>query len=513
MKIIAIYLLLLLSSCVNTNTKTEQNSDKNQSFPMEALDSLSKINNPDSLKDIAYTFYDKNKSKFNDTITSQYFSQLGVMFYKLSELKQADSCFYIGQMAYGRIGDSSDYNHLLMNRAAMNEMMGDLDKAVEIYMDVIDFFKRNKDSLQLANSYSNLGVAYESVENSEKSLEYHNKALSIRRKIKDTINIGYSLNNIGVVFTEILDNKDSALYYYLKANDIFKNTTAFWESATVSANIGHIYVDFGQLNKAEKYFNYSLKIYDSLNLIQGKAETLRSFGELYFAQGFDEKAIDFLKQSRDLNNKSGNLKEVLEINKILNNVYISRGDYLSAVNISKDISKLQDSILNIDKQKAIVEIETKYQVKDKDRKIRVLELEKQLKEKRIRNQVVVIISLVFILLLIIVLVNKIFKQKQLNEKQLRLELQNYILQVENLEDEVKTKGDCKERNEEFINRFDLSDREKDVLKLISSGHKNKEIAEKLFVSENTIKTHIKNIYLKLDVKTRVEALKRVNIIN
>lgn len=513
MKKLLIYILVFLSSCVGKNNKSEQVVNDDKSFVTETLKSFAQLTDADSLKFTSYSFFNKNKSKFNDTSTSEYFSQLGVMFYKLSDLKQADTCFYIGQMAYGRIGDSSNYNHLLMNRAAMNEMMGDLEKAVEIYMDVIDFFKRNEDSLQLANSYSNLGVAYESAENSEKSLEYHKKALSIRRKIKDTINIGYSLNNIGVVFTEILDNKDSALFYYLKADDIFKNTTAYWESATVSANIGHIYVDLEQLNKAKKYFEHSYNIFDSLNLIQGKAETLRSFGELYFAKGHDEKAIDFLKQSRDLNDESGNLKEVLEINKILNNVYISIGDYLSAVNLSKDISKLQDSILNIDKHKAIAEIETKYQVKDKDRKIRVLELEEQLKEKRIRNQVVIIISLVFILALIIVLMNKIFKQKQLNEKQLRLELQNYILQVENLEDEVKTKGDCNERNEEFINKFDLSDREKDVLKLIASGHKNKEIAAKLFVSENTIKSHIKNIYIKLDVKTRVEALKRVNIIN
>ena len=60
--------------------------------------------------------------------------------------------------------------------------------------------------------------------------------------------------------------------------------------------------------------------------------------------------------------------------------------------------------------------------------------------------------------------------------------------------------------------FDLTEREKEVLRMIAYGYKNSEIGEKLFVSENTIKTHIKNIYIKLDVKNRVEALKRVKMV-
>jgi DNA-binding NarL/FixJ family response regulator len=61
--------------------------------------------------------------------------------------------------------------------------------------------------------------------------------------------------------------------------------------------------------------------------------------------------------------------------------------------------------------------------------------------------------------------------------------------------------------------FDLTEREKEVLQLIAEGYKNTEIADKLFVSENTVKSHIKNIYIKLDVKNRVEALKRVKLVH
>jgi LuxR family maltose regulon positive regulatory protein len=52
----------------------------------------------------------------------------------------------------------------------------------------------------------------------------------------------------------------------------------------------------------------------------------------------------------------------------------------------------------------------------------------------------------------------------------------------------------------------LSDRELDALKLIAEELSNQEIADKLFISLNTVKTHLKNIYLKLDVDNRAKAV-------
>ena len=52
----------------------------------------------------------------------------------------------------------------------------------------------------------------------------------------------------------------------------------------------------------------------------------------------------------------------------------------------------------------------------------------------------------------------------------------------------------------------LSSREIEVLKALIEGLSNKEIGEKLFISISTVKTHIINIYSKLGVKNRVEAV-------
>lgn len=53
----------------------------------------------------------------------------------------------------------------------------------------------------------------------------------------------------------------------------------------------------------------------------------------------------------------------------------------------------------------------------------------------------------------------------------------------------------------------LSEQELKVLQLISEGLSNKEIAEKLFIAETTVKSHVSNILSKLDAKRRTEAVK------
>ena len=53
----------------------------------------------------------------------------------------------------------------------------------------------------------------------------------------------------------------------------------------------------------------------------------------------------------------------------------------------------------------------------------------------------------------------------------------------------------------------LTRREKEILSLLAEGLSNKEIAEKLFISPGTVKTHVKHIYKKLNVKRRMEAVK------
>jgi len=70
-------------------------------------------------------------------------------------------------------------------------------------------------------------------------------------------------------------------------------------------------------------------------------------------------------------------------------------------------------------------------------------------------------------------------------------------------------------NTSLIAQLELSKRELEILSLMAQGHSNEEIAKTIFVSLSTVKTHNQNLFIKLDVKRRTQAVekaKRLNLI-
>ena len=57
-----------------------------------------------------------------------------------------------------------------------------------------------------------------------------------------------------------------------------------------------------------------------------------------------------------------------------------------------------------------------------------------------------------------------------------------------------------------LERFGITRREHEILQLIASGLSNREIAERLFVSENTVKTHSSRLFEKLGARRRTQAV-------
>jgi DNA-binding CsgD family transcriptional regulator len=65
-------------------------------------------------------------------------------------------------------------------------------------------------------------------------------------------------------------------------------------------------------------------------------------------------------------------------------------------------------------------------------------------------------------------------------------------------------------NEAELKKLNLTNREYDVLKLLKEGLSNADIAEKLFLSLSTVKTHVSSLFVKMDVKSRTQAIEKAN---
>ena len=86
----------------------------------------------------------------------------------------------------------------------------------------------------------------------------------------------------------------------------------------------------------------------------------------------------------------------------------------------------------------------------------------------------------------------------------------FITVLDRKEDGMSDRRTLKGRINDVCEQYKLTPRERELMELIYAGMSNKEIAETLFLSESTVKTHIYNIFRKLEVKNRVGVICIIN---
>lgn len=90
-------------------------------------------------------------------------------------------------------------------------------------------------------------------------------------------------------------------------------------------------------------------------------------------------------------------------------------------------------------------------------------------------------------------------------KKIRLAANGQMVLSEHLTELLAIAIQSKARKEQKVDISSMTKREKQILKLVSSGLTNKHIARKLDITEGTVKVHIKHLFKKLGLKSRVEA--------
>ena len=196
--------------------------------------------------------------------------------------------------------------------------------------------------------------------------------------------------------------------------------------------------------------------------------------------------------------------------------YDALSDYYSAIkrydlaliNFQKNI-QLRDSIKGEETKRNIAALETIYENEKKESEIKKYQYKEEILMQRNTMQWMLIFFLFLAAIAIFLLYQYKRKNNKLEMDQMRNDLEEYLVQIKELQssskNEIKNEKDVFHKN---VEKYGLSVREIDVLLLISQGLKNDEIAEKLFLSVSTIKTHTRNVFIKLDVRNRIEASRK-----
>jgi len=425
-------------------------------------------------------------------------------------------------------------------------------KSVEYYKRSLGFLEKSQDTLLKIIVLNNLGVSLRKLNDEKTAYKYYMQALNLAKKKHDNKQIARVLNGIGNVFVNTEEFK-KALFYFKKSLDLeFKNKNLRGQEYNY-ANIGEVFIHTKQYDSAEYYLKKSLDLAKTIYKPRQPGIEYNLLAYLYKNKGDFPKAIFYY-------DKAIPILEMQDIKRYVANSYINRGlsklsfkkykdayeDITKGIGIAKAISskenislgydalvqyytdkknykkaldahilakKFHDSIVNVTTKNNIITTQILYETKEKDNKIKQLAYEKELEKNASNRNFWVMIGVIVLSSLIILILYLYFslrrKHRDLELEQKNSEIHSYIIQINELKEKMTKEGKPKIAIDAKLKEMDLTNREKDVLKLIAQGHTNDQIAEKMFISKNTVKSHIKNIYLKLDVKNRIQVIQKL----
>jgi DNA-binding CsgD family transcriptional regulator len=404
------------------------------------------------------------------------------------------------------IKDTAQWANALNNKGNVLKDMFLLSPAIEAYFDAYRLWQNKKDSSGLAIAYGSIANAYFFEGDFRKSLEYNFKKLPITNNSENLWETNKTMNNIALAYSN-LNKHDSALYYMQKSLNLAKKLNYPEGVANSYNNMASTFLKTENIDSALFYSSEAVSIAEKIN-----SSNLAKY-ELNKAMAFEKQkkynaALAIARKAYSQAKERNDYHTVRDASFLLNNIYFDLGQRDMAYPYLTEYIKLNDSITNMDYMRKVTRLDLQHKYETEQRKtqyeIDMLAKQNQLKNERLRKTWIVLLAILLLSIAGASISFLIIKNKNHRIEQMKLEIRNYLLNAEAKE----KKGINENPLDTLIEKYGLTQREAEIMNLISTGIGNEEIANKLFVSKNTVKFHIKNIFIKLDVKNRVQAMQK-----
>ncbi len=396
-------------------------------------------------------------------------------------------------------------NDAMTGLGKTHEYTGKHDSAFYWYLEAYKQVEGSGDTIRIARDSRNIAQLLRVLKRLDEAQLYCRKAVALIPGIKDYKVVANIYNETAYLF-ELSDNLDSAVHYYNRLIDISVANGYMKGESVGYSNLASVFEKQNRLKEALEYRLTGIKIDKEINDNYGLMTSLRGLSSTYLIAGDYDKALETINKSSELCDTSW-LPDLSGIKLGYYEIYKAKGQFREALVYYEDFNRLRERINQAESKKQVAELLTRYETGMKEQQIDMLEQANLLKQNRIYVQWLIIGGMILLGLFIVSTGWLWIRSKNQKLNQINAELQNFIIRQEQINGR-EGKDNLNTQPGEMYKKWGLTERESEILFYLGIGYSNTEIAGKLFISENTVKFHIKNIYLKLDVKNRIQALLR-----
>lgn len=309
--------------------------------------------------------------------------------------------------------DTAELAKGLYQIGVMNLQVGAYEKSLEQLQKSHDLYKRSGDKRWEAVLLHSMAHIYRKLNKYEDAIKNYKEAIAIKKQLNDSTGLSMSTESLGNTFGE-MGNYVESEKYLKEALKIVRGENRPYGIASVTENLGNTYNRMGKHTAALEYHLESLELRRQMSNKRALVLGLLKIGQTHWALQNYGKSQEYLLQSLNQAKEIGVKPLVAEAYKSLSLLYESKGDLSNAYHFLKQYESLNDSLLNEEKNRQLVEMQTKYDVKQKEQEIQLLAKENELqmaraeRESTIKNGLLIGLVLVAI---ISALIFYVFRQK------------------------------------------------------------------------------------------------------
>ncbi len=414
---------------------------------------------------------------------------------------------------YRQVVDTFGTLRCLNNLGVVLRKLNHEQAAMEYYLEALKMARSINNEKNIAISLNGIGNVFVNIERYDKAMLYFREALALEQKNGNQRGINYDLSNIGEVFM-LTEQYDSSLYYYSEALIVGLKRNYKADYSVDYYNLAILYQTQGDYITSNEYFQKAFP-----KLIEYKVQRYLSNAYIYSGINYDyleqpALALENIQKGLNIAQKISTPEISIKGHQALSDHYTRSTNYRLALESYQTVITLRDSIRGEQTKRNIASLESIYKKEIQDKEIQNYQTKVKLQKSQNIIQLLAIIFLLITATVLVVISRLRRRNNKLITEQMRHDIQEYIQRIEEYEsqNENETKEDERTIFYKNVEEYGLSEREIDVLLLISKGLKNDEIAEKLFVSVSTVKTHTRNIFTKLDVRNRIEAARKAQVL-
>ncbi|HLP11778.1 MAG TPA: tetratricopeptide repeat protein [Flavobacteriales bacterium] len=420
---------------------------------------------------------------------------------------------------------------------------GDYKNSAKNFIEALKCMEKAGHKQGTAFALNNIGIVYDLQKNYFKAVQYYEQSVKVKLALRDSAGLAAGYNNIGITYYNLNDLEKSATFHKkaLVLNLKLKREESIARSYN---NLGLVSLKSNQVDKAHTYFSKALPIRLKYKNVKDIATTQNNLAKLWLAKNRADSALFYNKQAF-AQGKS------IRAYALLKDVYATMADiekvnkkFERALFYKDTVSLYSDSLINEDNIKSIAEFESRYQYEKLKRTISEKNTLVAQKNERIKTQQAKLIAwigacAIFIIITVfttamyysgkrkktmlnaqLILIKERHEQQEIQNKLLFMSVQQKEELITAFEEQTQSLTLTLKEKEQLLRTFyasgksqelpstllSLSERETEVLSHLALGWTDQEIADKLFLSRATVKTHLRRIYSKLLVKGRAEAV-------